>query len=104
LLDYIDAFFRIDALSCLTSVALAMEVGNQVISTVGADRVLVSLLDFKSSVAGQNLAGWVRFPHAPATYMVVTKAEKLYISTISYTRPGQNCKHFFVQWSFNEGD
>jgi hypothetical protein len=29
-------------------------------------RVLVSLLDFKSSVACQKRAGWVRFPHAPA--------------------------------------
>lgn len=33
---------------------------------MGADRVLVSLLDFKSSVAAQKVAGWVRFPHAPA--------------------------------------
>jgi hypothetical protein len=33
---------------------------------MGVHRVLVSLLDFKSSVAGHKLAGWVRFPHAPA--------------------------------------
>jgi hypothetical protein len=29
-------------------------------------RALVSLLDFKSSVACYKRAGWVRFPHAPA--------------------------------------
>ena len=33
---------------------------------MGVHRVLVSLLDFKSSVACQKRARWVRFPHAPA--------------------------------------
>ncbi len=33
---------------------------------MGAHRVLVSLPDFKSGVAAQKVAGWVRFPHAPA--------------------------------------
>jgi hypothetical protein len=32
-------------------------------------RVLVSLLDFKSSVACYKRAGWVRFPHTPAIHM-----------------------------------
>ena len=35
---------------------------------MGVHRVLVSLLDFKSSVAGHKPAGWVRFPHAPAIF------------------------------------
>ncbi len=35
---------------------------------MGVHRVLVSLLDFKSSVAGHKPAGWVRFPHAPAKF------------------------------------
>jgi len=39
---------------------------------MGAHGVLVSLLDFKSSVASQNLAGWVRFPHAPANLLFDT--------------------------------
>ncbi len=34
---------------------------------LGAYKVLVSFSDFKSDVAGQNPAGWVRFPHALAT-------------------------------------
>ncbi len=38
---------------------------------MGVHRVLVSLLDFKSSVAGHKPAGWVRFPHAPANYTCV---------------------------------
>jgi len=33
---------------------------------MGVHRVLVSLPDFKSGVACQKRAGWVRFPHAPA--------------------------------------
>ena len=39
---------------------------NPVKSNMGVHRVLVSLLDFKSSVACQKRARWVRFPHAPA--------------------------------------
>jgi hypothetical protein len=35
-------------------------------------RVLVSLLDFKSSVPCQKWGWWVRFPHAPARKSVLS--------------------------------
>ena len=44
---------------------------NPVKSNMGVHRVLVSLLDFKSSVACQKRARWVRFPHAPARNIVI---------------------------------
>jgi len=43
-----------------------MNPANEVLSSVGVDGVLVSLLDFKSSVACYKRAGWVQFPHTPA--------------------------------------
>jgi len=44
---------------------------NPVKSNMGVHRVLVSLLDFKSSVACQKRARWVRFPHAPARILLL---------------------------------
>ena len=46
---------------------------------MGVHRVLVSLLDFKSSVAGHKLAGWVRFPHAPAniSFNIKERSQKI---------------------------
>ena len=44
---------------------------------MGVYKVLVSFPDFKSGVAYHKWAGWVRFPHAPAT---ITKASFMWDS------------------------
>jgi hypothetical protein len=39
-------------------------------SFYGSRWVLVCLLVFKTSVSGEELLGWVRFPHTPAIFIL----------------------------------
>jgi hypothetical protein len=61
------AYYPIQGKSADEKVALPWKIEYyRKVTPSGAHRVLVSRLDFKSSVSCQKREGWVRFPHAPA--------------------------------------
>ena len=51
--------------------AIVLKKKNPEKKNMGGHGVLVPPLDFKSSVACQKRARWVRFPHAPARNIVI---------------------------------